>query len=92
VLDFTVGPSPDLTIRHLLLEAGVIKKGKGPGVVKAPWSTTPFKRREWAEQMQDPGFRLGATGALQEVSTAGGVQKYLLAKTSVDDDDGEEES
>ena len=92
VLDFTHGPSPDLTTLHLLTEAGTIKKAKGPGVVKVPWASGQFQRETWLERMQDPGFRAGANEALKMVSAAGGVEKYLLEKRGGDAAEDEEES
>jgi recombination protein RecA len=93
VLDFKHGPSPELTLQHLLTEAGVIKKAKGPGLILVPWSEGSFKRGDWLERMADPGFRSGANAALKVVSTAGGVETYLLDKKGTpldleDEDDG----
>jgi hypothetical protein len=92
-LDFKHGPSPELTLQHLLTEAGVIKKAKGPGLILVPWSEGSFKRGDWLERMADPGFRSGANAALKVVSTAGGVETYLLDKKGTpldleDEDDG----
>lgn len=92
ILDFTHGPSTELTVQHLLNEAGLIKQAKGPGRILVPWSDGAFKRGDWLDRMADPGFRAGANAALKVVSAAGGVEKYLLDKKggSVDLEDEED--
>lgn len=90
VLDFTVGPSPDLTMRHILMEAGVLKKGKGPGRLKAPWSDDPFRKAAWLQELRDVSFRRGARAAFQDVIDAGGARRYVES-TRVHDDSEEED-
>ena len=80
VLDFKHGPSAELTIQHLLTEAGIVRKAKGPGRINVPWSAGDFKKTDWMDRMADPGFRSGANEALKIVSAAGGVETYLLTK------------
>ena len=91
VLDFTVGPSPDLTMRHLLTEAGVLKKGKGPGRLKAPWSEDPFRKAAWLQELRDVSFRRGARAAFQGVIDAGGARKYAESNRVRDDSEEEDD-
>ena len=91
ILDFKHGPSPDLTAQHLLTEAGVLKKAKGPGLFSAPWAEGTFKKSAWLERMQDPGFRSGVNAALKVVSGEGGVETYLLGKKGSSVDSEEED-
>jgi recombination protein RecA len=90
ILDFRLGPSPELSARHLLTEAGMLKKGKGPGMVKGPWSSKPFRRAEWLQHMSDPGFRAGVHAAIGELMAAGGARQYRETKAGTSDDDDEE--
>lgn len=90
VLDFTVGPSPELTMQHILTELGIIRRGKGPGRLRAPWTDRQFKRLDWLDEICDPNFRKGARKALQEVIDMGGMQKYRNASRSLDDEEEEE--
>ena len=91
VLDFTVGPSPELTALHLLLEAGILKKGKGPGRLKAPWTEDQFRKSAWLVELQDLGFRKGARESLQLVIDAGGARKYLEGNKDPDDTEDDDD-
>jgi recombination protein RecA len=90
VLDFTVGPSPDLTMRHLLTEAGILK---GPSnKVTAPWRDEPFRRGEWLRLLRwDRGFRSEANRAMRALVAEGGVWEYLEKNRAADDEEGDED-
>ena len=95
VLDFTVGPSPDLTMLHLLMDAGMLKKasGKGvpPGSFRAPWLDGHFRKKNWLQELHDVDFRRGARAALQEVIDAGGALKYAEAHKATTDSEEEDD-
>lgn len=63
VLDFTHGPSPELTILDALIHAKVVKSAGG-GYYKGPWTEDKFRKAEWLALMEGSYFRKGATDAL----------------------------
>jgi recombination protein RecA len=64
VLDFTYGPSPEMTMWHFLMEARIIKVGGG-GYYNVPWTDMKFKKTEWMKVLGDEDFRIGAELALK---------------------------
>ena len=54
ILDFTHGPSPELTVLDGLIKAKVIKTAKGPGLVKKP--TGPMKKSAAPPSVDDKVF------------------------------------
>lgn len=72
VIDFKVGPSPDLTVLHTLLDAGRIRSASGK-LIFPPWGKDkPFQRSKWLELLQDATRRKQAMASYLEVMGAGG--------------------
>jgi recombination protein RecA len=70
VLDFSVGPSPELTAFQGLLDGRVIKAAGG-GKYKAPWSEEPFGKLDWLRLCKESSeFRKGAKVAYAELVKA----------------------
>lgn len=88
VLDFDLGPSPELTMFHYLLDCVPPRiKSAGEGFYKGKWSDTKFKRREgFIEALKDPEFRKGARAALRAA-----VEKDHLNVGEEDEDDEDDE-
>lgn len=87
VIDFTVGPSPELSVLMTLLDVGAVRAVKGGNYAMRGWPKVRFKRAQWCEKMEDPDFRAHAEGLSLEVTRAGGV---LAVKAAEEDEDEED--
>lgn len=77
-LDFKHGPSPDLTMYHVLKDAGLIRSAQA-GLYTGPWANgVKFGKGDaWLEALKEAGFREAATEAYLEVVRAGGARALL---------------
>ncbi len=64
VLDFTHGPSPEMTMWHFFMEDRIIKVSGG-GYYTLPWSELKIKKREWMDLMQNDEMRTAAEQAFK---------------------------
>ena len=90
VLDFQDGPSPDLTMRHVLMQTKRIKSCGG-GRYKGTWSDLKFQKKDWRECLEDSDFRRGANEAYGWVVAMGGLQGYNVAARSESDEEDDSE-
>jgi len=88
ILDFTEGPSRELTMFAVLLDAKLIKSAGG-GTYRVAWRDEKFPKKRWSRLLQDPEFAAGAEEAMDEAC------RYLhpiADKVSEDEDDDEGET
>ncbi|MBM3494214.1 MAG: hypothetical protein FJX72_07830, partial [Armatimonadetes bacterium] len=72
VIDFRVGPSPELTILHTLLDAGKVRAAGGK-LIFPPWGRDrPFPRSDWIGLVRDSKRRELAMASYRTVLDAGG--------------------
>lgn len=83
VIDFKVGPSPELTVLHTLLDAGKIRVSKGNLLFK-PWGSEPFRKSDWLSLLRKPKRAELAMAAYRQVVEVGGP---LAVLSQIKDDD-----
>lgn len=83
VIDFKVGPSPELTLLHTLLDAGKIRVSKGNLLFK-PWGSEPFRKSDWISLLRKPKRAELAMAAYRQVVEVGGP---LAVLSQIQDDD-----
>jgi len=88
VIDFKVGPSPELTVLHTLLDAGKIRTSGGKLLFK-PWGSEPFAKSDWIKLLAKPRRLELAMATYQQVVSAGGPLAVLhtLQDGEVDSDE-----
>ena len=97
VLDFEHGPSPELTMWAILLEAQLLHRtGVGVYTLRNDTSQVSVTKANWISTLKEnPEFRAAVESAYLEVNRVGGVLPYLdTNKKSIEDfapDDGEDE-
>lgn len=88
VIDFRRGPDPDVTMLHVLLDAGRIRSSKG-SLVFPPWGKNTFDRKQWHTLLADGERRKSAMATYLAVVAAGGAKAIRDAESedAVDSED-----
>jgi hypothetical protein len=77
VLDFEDMRWPDLTMRHVLMDARKMRS-TGGGYYACTWSKgTKIKKSDWFKELEDPAFRAGAKSTYLTILDAGGAKSFL---------------
>ena len=77
VLDFEDMRWPDLTMRHVLMDARKMRS-TGGGYYSCSWAPgTKIKKADWFDALADEEFRQGAQATYLEILDAGGAKSFL---------------
>lgn len=90
VIDFRVGPSPELTLLACLQDAGRVRAVSGRLVFPLWGKDKPFRRADWLTLIQDPKRRDHALAAYREVMGAGGPKALKDQESEAGVDFGDE--
>lgn len=74
VLDFEHGPSPELTMWFVLLDAGVLVRTKGSYTVKGVEGT--FSKKGWLDFLAEPVTREAVTTIYLDIVSQGGAKAF----------------
>lgn len=87
VIDFTHGPSPELSTMQNLMDAGAVANAGGGKWRMKGWSEK-FRKSDWMELWRDPAFRAHAQALSLEIVRGGGA---LAARAKAEEADSEED-